>query len=162
MLASSRGGVSGSERAAYALVRAGLVTCLLLWPARSVHVVKMASSPAPERLIRLFPGRQPWPRQVFASSVALHALGFALAGWATHVKFRTLISTSPQHVTRSYAVHYLVLNRPQTRPEPRPEPRPPRPLGPVASVSASATPPGSVSVVNIASQSAPRRPALQA
>jgi hypothetical protein len=115
----------------------------------------MALSPAPERLFRPFPHRQPWPRRVFASSVALHALGFALAGWGTHVKFRTLISTSPQHVTRAYAVHYLVLTRPPIRPAPRP-PRPPRSV-------ASATPPGNVNVVDSASQSTPpRRPALQA
>jgi len=133
----------------------------------------MAFSPDTERLIRLFPRCQPWPRQVFASSVALHALGFALVGWATHANFRTPISTSPQQATRAYAVRYLVLNRPPTRLGPRPERRPPRLPGPVAPVRASATLAGSVNVVNGASQSAPesapqsappsapRRPALE-
>jgi hypothetical protein len=142
-------------------------------PARRGASWRMAFSSAPERLIRLFPRHQPWPRQVFATSVALHALGVALAGWATHGKFRTLISTSPEQVTRAYAVHYLVLDRPPTRPEPRPERRPPTPQKPVASVRASVTPPGGVYVLDAAAQSAPQtatqtatqsaspRPALQ-
>jgi hypothetical protein len=126
----------------------------------------MAFSPAVERPMRLFPRHQPWPRQVLALSVVLHALGFALVGWATHGKFRTLIATSPQHVTRAYAVQNLVLNRSPTRPEPPPERRPPRPQGPVASVRASAIPPGGVHVLDAAGQSAPqsaaRQPAHQA
>jgi hypothetical protein len=60
-----------------------------------VHLVTMAFSPAAQRPMRLFPDRQPWPRQVFASSLAVHALGFALVGWATHGKFGTAISASP-------------------------------------------------------------------
>jgi hypothetical protein len=121
----------------------------------------MAPSPGPERPIRLFPHCQPWPRQVFASSVVLHVLGFALAGWTTQGRHRALISAPPEHMTRAHAIHYLVLTRPPTRPEPRPERRPPSPPGPVASVRASATPPGSVNVVDSASQSMPRRSALQ-
>ena len=99
----------------------------------------MAFSPAPERLIRLFPRHQPWPRQVFASSLAVHALGFALVGWATHGEFRTPVSTSSERMTRAYAVHYLVLNRPPAGPEPRVERRPPRPPAPVSPVRSSAS-----------------------
>jgi hypothetical protein len=118
----------------------------------------MAFSPSPERLIRLFPGRQPWPRQVFASSLAVHTLGFALVGWATHRQFGTAISTPPQQVSRAYAVRFLVFNRPPTslngpptRPGPRPERRPPRSPAPVAPVRPSAPLPGAV--VESASQS---------
>jgi hypothetical protein len=106
------------------------------------------------------------PRQVFASSVALHALGFALVGWATHTSFRTPISTAPQEATRAYAVRYLVVNRPPTRLGPRPERRPPRLPATVAPVMVLATLAGVVNVVNAASQSAPpsapRRPAFEA
>ena len=112
----------------------------------------MALSPVPERLIRLFPRRQPWPRRVFASSIAVHALGFALVGWATHGKFGTPVSTSSQRVTRAYAVHYLVLNRLPTSPGPRPERRLSRPPAPAAPVRPSAPLPGGV--VESASQSA--------
>jgi hypothetical protein len=146
------------------------VTWVLLGTANGVHLGNMAFSPDPERLIRLFPRCQPWPRQVFASSVALHALGFALVGWATHTNFPTPISTSPQQATRTYAVRYLVLNRPPTRLGPRPERRPPRLPAPVAPVRASATLAAVVNVVNAASQiapesappSPPRRPAFEA
>jgi hypothetical protein len=179
MLASSRGEVSASELAACALVRAGPVTCLLLVRTRSVHVVKMASSPAPERRIRLFPGRQPWPRQLFASSLAVHALGFALVGWATHGQLGTPISTSYLRVTRAYAVRYLVLNRPLAGPEARVERRPPRrparvapvrpsaplPFGLVESASSSAVqslpPTGPQTAPQMAQSSAPRPPALE-
>jgi hypothetical protein len=134
----------------------------------------MAPSPAPERLLRLFPGRQPWPRQVFASSLAVHALGFALVGWATHGGFGTPISTVSQRVTRVYAVRYLVLDRLPPSPTPRPERRAPRPPAPVAPARHSVTLPAGVNVVESASQSAPpsapqsaapiapRHPALQA
>jgi hypothetical protein len=134
----------------------------------------MAFSPDPERLIRLFPRCQPWPRQVFASSVALHALGFALVGWGTHTNFRTPLSTSPQQATRTYAVRYLVLNGPLTTLGPRPERRPPRQPAPVAPVRASATLAAVVNEVNAVSEiapesapqsappSAPRRPAFEA
>jgi hypothetical protein len=114
------------------LSRGGSVTCLLSWPIRSVHVVKMASSPAPERLIRLFPGRQSWPRHVLASSLAVHALGIALVGWATHGQLGPTVATSSQRVTRAYAVRYLVLDRPPASPGPRPEHRPPNPPAAVA------------------------------
>jgi hypothetical protein len=158
---------------ACALVRAAPVTCLLLVATRGVHLVSMATPPAPERLIRLFPGRQPWPRQVFASSLAVHALGFALVGWATHGRLGAPISTSSQRVTRPYAVRYLVLNRLPISPGPRPERRPTRPLAPAAPVRPSATLPVGVNVVESASQrkplrapqsappSAPRRPSIQ-
>jgi hypothetical protein len=124
-------------------------------------MASMAFSPGPERPIRLFPRHQPWPRQVFASSVVLHVLGFALAGWTTQGRHRTLISGPAEHMTRAHAIHYLVLTRPPTRPEPRPDRRPPSPPGPVASVRASATLPGSENVLDSASQSVPRRSALQ-
>jgi len=120
----------------------------------------MAFSPGPERPIRLLPRCQPWPRQVFASSVALHVLGFALAGWATHGKYRSLVSAPHVQVTRAYAVYYLVLTHP-TRREPQPQRQSPTPPGPVASVRVSANPPGNVNVVDSASQSVPRRSALQ-
>jgi hypothetical protein len=125
----------------------------------------MAFSPGLERPIRLLPCCQPWPRQVFASSVVLHVLGFALAGWITHGKFRTLLATPDEQVSRAYAVHYLVLTRPPTRPEPRPEflpePRPPSPPEPVVSVRVSAPSPSSMSVPDSISESAPRRSAVQ-
>jgi hypothetical protein len=125
----------------------------------------MALSPGLERPTRLLPRCQPWPRQVFASSVALHVLGFALAGWVTHGRFRTVISASGEQVTRAYALHYLVLTRPPTRSEPRPEPlperRPPSPPEPVAAVTASVTFPVSINVVDSASRSVPRRSAVQ-
>jgi hypothetical protein len=105
---------------------------------------------------------------VFASSVVLHVLGFALAGWATHGKFRALIAAPGEQVTRAYAVYHLALTRPPTRPERRPERRPeprrPTPPGPVAPVSvrASATPsPGSVNLVESASESLPRGSAVR-
>jgi hypothetical protein len=136
------------------------VTWVLLVPIGGRHLTYMAFSPGPERSIRLFPYRLPWPRRVFASSVVLHVLGLALAGWTTQGTHRTLISASPEHMTRAHAIHYLVLTRPPTRPEPQPERRPPSPPGPVASVRASATPPGGMNVVNSASQRV-RRSALQ-
>jgi hypothetical protein len=120
----------------------------------------MAFPPAPERLIRLFPGRQPWPRQVFASSLAVHMLGFALVGWATRGQVGTAISTPPQQVSRAYALRFFVLNRPPrgfsgplTRPGPRPERRPPRPTAPVAPVTPSPPLPSAANVVESASQS---------
>jgi hypothetical protein len=112
----------------------------------------MASSPTPERLIRLFPGRQPWPRQVFASSLAVHVLGFALVGWATHRQFGTPVSTSSQRMTRAYAIRYLVLNGPPAGPEPGAELRPARPPAPMARVRLSAPVPGGL--VGTASQRA--------
>src|SRR5687768_5389474 len=102
----------------------------------------MAPSPGLEPPIRLFPRCHACPPQVFVSSVVLHLLGFALAGWVTHGKFRTLVSASDEHMTRSYAVHYLAPARPPTTAEPRPEPKPerhpPRPPGLVVWVKASA------------------------
>jgi hypothetical protein len=122
---------------------------------RSVHLVTMAFSSAPDRIMRLFPVRQPWPRQVFASSLAVHALGFALAGWATHGKFGTAFPPSPQQVSRAYAVRYLDLNSLPVRPGSRSEHRPPMRAAPVTRVRPSATLPGGRSVVESASQSAP-------
>ena len=162
MVASSRGGVSGSDRAACALVRAVPVTCLLLVGTRSAHFVTMAFSSAPERIMRLFPVRQPWPRQVFASSLAVHALGFALVGWATYGKVGTAIPASPQQVSRAYAVHYLVLNGLPVRPAARSERRPPIRSAPVTRVPPSATLPSDLSMVESASQSAARPPTLEA
>jgi hypothetical protein len=151
-----------TEAAACAQLRVGHVTCLLLVLSRGMHLVRMAFLPAPERLIRLFPRHQPWPRQVFASSLAVHALGFALLGWATRGQFGTAISTPPQQVSRAYAVRFLVLNRPPTRlngppttPGRRPEHRPPRP---VALARASAVPSGRVNVVESESPSAAQDP----
>jgi hypothetical protein len=135
--------------------RARPVTCLLLIAARGVHLVSMGISTAPEQLIRLLPSRHPWPRHVFASSLAVHALGIALAGWATHGNPGTMISSPSQPVTRAYAVRYLVLNSPSTRPEPPQEHRPARP--PVATVSPSAKPARSVSMEEPAGQRAPVR-----
>lgn len=113
------------------------VTRLLSIAGRDVHLVTMGISSAPEDLIRLLPSRQPWPRQVFAVSLGVHALGIALAGWATHGKSGTLISSPSERVTRAYAVRYLVLTRPSTRPEPPREHRPPRLPAPVATVDPS-------------------------
>ena len=141
----------------------------------------MAFSPGLERPIRLLPCRQPWPRQVFASSVALHVLGFALAGWGTHGKFRLLISPSGEHLTRAYALHYLVLSRPATRPERRPPnsgpavdlvnarvrapTSAPMSLPATAPVTAPLTAPAAsrsaTTVVDPASRSAPSGPAVQ-
>ena len=104
--------------------------------------------------MRLFPVRQPWPRQVFASSLAVHALGFALVGWATYGKFGTAIPASPQQVSRAYAVHYLVLNGLPVRPAARSERRPPMRSAPVTRVPPSATLPSDLSVVESASLSA--------
>lgn len=131
------------------------MTCLLLIAGRGVHLVIMGISSAPEQLIRLLPRHQPWPRQVFASSLAVHALGIALAGWATHGKPGTPISSPSERVTRAYAVSYLVLDRPSTRLEPPHERRPPRPPASVATVSPSASPARSVSMVEPTSHSSP-------
>ena len=131
------------------------MTCLLLIDGRDVHLVIMGISSAPEQLIQFLPTRQPWPLQVFASSLAMHALGIALAGWATHGKPGTSISSPSQRVTRAYSVRYLVLNRPSTRPEPPHEHRPPRPPAPMATVSPSANPARSVSMEEPATQRAP-------
>jgi hypothetical protein len=143
------------ERPAGTLVRAVPVTCLMLVGTRSVHLVTMAFSSAPDRVMRLFPVRQPWPRQVFASSLAVHALGFALVGWATHGKFGTAFPPSPQQVSRAYAVRYLALNSLPVRPAARSERRPPMRSAPVTRVRPSATLPSDRSVVESASQSAP-------
>ena len=105
--------------------------------------------------MRFFPVRQPWPRQVFASSLAVHALGFALVGWATHGKFGTAFSPSPEQVSRAYAVHYLVLNSLPVRPVARSERRPPMRSAPVTPVRPSAAIPDDGSAVESASQSAP-------
>jgi hypothetical protein len=115
----------------------------------------MAFSSAPQRPMRLFPGPPPWPRQVFASSLAVHALGFALVGWATHGRSGTAFSPSPQQVSRAYAVRYLVLNSLPVRPPARSEHRPPMRSAPVIRVRPSATLPGDRSVVESASQGAP-------
>lgn len=80
----------------------------------------------------------------------MHVLGFALVGWATHEKFGTAISPSPQQVSRAYAVRYLVLNSLPVRPESGSERRPPKRLEPVTRVSA--TLPADRSVVESASQ----------
>jgi hypothetical protein len=125
----------------------------------------MAFSSAPEPIVRFFPVRQPWPRQVFASSLAVHALSFALVGWATHGKFGTAISVSPQQVSRAYAVHYLVLNSLPVRPVARSERRPPMRSAPVTPVRPSATLLSDESAVESASlstpQAAPRPPTLE-
>ena len=155
MLASSRGGDPGSERPAGTLVRAAPVTCVLLVETPSVHLVTMAFSSATQRPMRLFPAPPPWPRQVFASSLAVHALGFALVGWTTHGKVGTPFSPSPQHVSRAYAVRYLVLNSLPVRPEPRSERRPPVRAAPVTRTRLSATFSSDRSGVESASQSAP-------
>lgn len=117
----------------------------------------MAFSHAAQRPMRLFPGPRPWPRQVFASSFAVHALGFALVGWATHGKFGTAISTSPQQVGRAFAVHYLALSSLPVRPVARSERKPPMRSAPVIPRRSSATLPGDVKVVESASESAPPR-----
>jgi hypothetical protein len=131
------------------------VTCLLLVDTPTVHLVTMAVSSTTPRPVRLFPAPQPWPRQVFASSLAVHALGFALVGWTTHGKIGTAFSPSPQQVSRAYAVRYLVLNGLPVRPEARSERRPPKRSVPATRVQPSATLPGDRSVVEFASQSAP-------
>ncbi len=118
----------------------------------------MASSPASKRLIRLFPSRESWARQGFASSLAVHALGFALVGWATHGQLGTLTATSPRQATRADLVRYLVLNRPPTRPAPRRERRPPRPPEPVGQVRPSTALPASVSETESPSPSTPSDP----
>ncbi len=115
----------------------------------------MPISPAPDQLIRLLPSRQPWPWPLFASSLAVHALGIALGGWATHSKPGTPISTPSERVTRAYAVSYLVLNRPSIRPELPHEHRPSDAPTPVATERQSANPPRRVPMVEPASQSAP-------
>jgi hypothetical protein len=121
----------------------------------------MAFLSASNRLIRLFPGREPWAWQGFASSLAVHALGFALVGWATHGQFGTWIATSPRQAARADVVRYLVLDRPPTGPAPRHERRPPRPVGPVARVTPSATLPAGVSLMESSNQSAaPSAPSL--
>jgi hypothetical protein len=122
----------------------------------------MAISPAPTQLIRLFASRQPWPWQLFASSLAVHAAGIALVGWATHGKPGTPISTPSERVTRAYAVRYLVLELQSTRPELPYEHRSPRPATFVAKVGPSANPPRGVSMVEPPPQSAPRPPILEA
>jgi len=118
----------------------------------------MASSPASKRLTRLFPGREPGPRHGFASSLAVHALGFALVGWATHGQVGTLIATSPRQAARADLVRYLVLNRPPTPPAPRRERRPSRPPEPVAQVRLSTALPASVSETESPSPSTPPDP----
>jgi hypothetical protein len=147
------------------------VTCLLLVETPSVHLVTMAFSSATQRPMRLFPAPPPWPRQVFASSLAVHALGFALVGWATHGKVGTAFSPSPQQVSRAYAVRYLVLNSLPVRPEPQAERRPTMRSAPVTRIQPAATlPSDQSSVVESASQSAsvstprivPRPPTLEA
>jgi hypothetical protein len=115
----------------------------------------MAFSSAPERIMRLFPVRQPWPRQVFASSLAVHALGFALVGWAAHGKAGTAFSPSPQQVTRAYAVRYLALNSLPVRPAASSERRPSMRSAPVTPVRPWATLPSDGSVAESASQRAP-------
>jgi hypothetical protein len=115
----------------------------------------MAFSSAAQRPMRLFPGPPPWPRQVLASSFAVHALGFALVGWATHGKVGTAFSPSPQQVSRAYAVRYLVLNSLAVTPGTWSERRPPMRSTPVTRVRPSATVSNDRSVVESASQSAP-------
>jgi hypothetical protein len=115
----------------------------------------MAFSSATQRPMRLFPGPPPWPRRVFASSLALHALGFALVGWATHGKFGTAASPSPRQMSRTYAVRYLVLNSLPVRPVARSERRPPVRSAPVIPVRPSAILYADRSMVESASQSAP-------
>jgi hypothetical protein len=115
----------------------------------------MAFTSAPNRLIRLFPGREPWARQGLASSLAMHALGFALVGWATHGQFGTLVATSPRQVPRADLVRYLVLDRPPTLPAPPRERRPPRPPEPITQVKPSPTLPAEVSAIEPPDQSAP-------
>jgi hypothetical protein len=115
----------------------------------------MAFSSAPVRLVRFFPVRQPWPKQVFASSLAVHALGFALVGWAAHGEFGAAVSASPQHVSRAYAVQYLVLNSLPIRPVARSERRPRMRPAQVSPVRVPAALPRDVSVVESASQSTP-------
>jgi hypothetical protein len=115
----------------------------------------MAFSSATPRPMRLFPGSPPWPRQVFASSLAVHALGFALVGWATHGKVGTAFSPSPQQVSRAYAVQYLVLNSLPVRPATRSERQPAMRSAPVTQVRPSATLPSDRSVMESASQSTP-------
>ncbi len=51
-------------------------------------------------------------------SAALHALGFGIAGWATHGRSEEQSSPSALQTTRAYALQYLI--------PARPEPAPPR------------------------------------
>jgi hypothetical protein len=109
---------------------------------------------------------------VFASSVVLHVLGFALAGWATHGNFRALIAAPGGLVTRAYAVYHLVPThpptraeiRPEARPEPRPQARPerrrpipPAPVAPASLKAPAATSPAGVKVIDSSRENVPRR-----
>jgi hypothetical protein len=121
----------------------------------------MASSPGPERPIQPFVPRHSWSPWATAGSASLHALMFALAGWASRGGFQRPSPTPSEHVTRAYAVHYLVLVRPPTRPEPQPERRPAGLPAPVASVTVPATPPGMPTVADAGTRGEPQRSALQ-
>lgn len=86
----------------------------------------------------------------------MHALGFALVGWATHGKVGAAISASPEQVSRAYAIQYLVLNSLPIRLVARSERRPRMRSAQVSPVRAPATLPGDGSVVESASQRTPQ------
>jgi hypothetical protein len=121
----------------------------------------MASSLGPERLIQLLGPRQPCSRWATAGSFALHALVFALAGWATRGGLQRPLPRSSEQVTRLYAVHYLVLVRPPTRAVPQPERRPAGRAAPVAAVTISTTPPSMRTEADAGTRGEPQRSALQ-
>lgn len=119
----------------------------------------MAVSPGLEWPFRLLPPRQSWSRGPLAWSAALHALGFGLAGWVTRGGYQGPPSPPVVHTTRSYAMHYLLLTRPETRPEPRPERLPERRLGPVIPAKVPASQPSST--LDSGNRSNPARSRLQ-
>lgn len=120
----------------------------------------MGFRPRLARSIQPFPHCRLLARRALASSAALHAVAFALAGWATHDRSPPVTAGSAVQVTRAYALHYVNLAPAPPGPEPLTERRPASRAAPVAPATTQEKLPSAPSPVDPESQTVPHRAAL--
>jgi hypothetical protein len=121
----------------------------------------MASPPGPPRPIRICLPSRSWSRRELAWSGGLHALLFALAGWATRGGYTGALPPAPEQVTRAYALHYLIPVPPLPRPQPRTQHQQVSRPAPVAPVRPLATTPSTAPIPSPETRTKPRGPAMR-
>jgi hypothetical protein len=118
----------------------------------------MAFWPGRPRPTQLFLSGRGLSGRAFASSAALHTVLFALAAWATGQPHGAAPAAPALHLTRTHAVHYLVLPPDPPEPTPEPERRPASRTRLVAPIAVPKKPSSATSVTDEGSKPAPPQP----